>query len=174
MSISRLRLWSTPMVIGTVLLLALSEANGQQAEAVSDALIVQMLAPELDGVQLGRMETLSEERKRNLGPAPEDHIRFRYEMDLNSDGQQELILLGDYAEGDTRRSFVLISTQAAVGQWARSQLLTFDQEFVIGLGFDNRLAVNFCTGCDFGGWIEWAGSAYEFRPYPPVGVPGIE
>lgn len=141
------------------------------SEIASDLAIIQDLAPELDGVELGRMETLSEQQRQKV--AGEEHIRFRYEMDVNSDGRQELVLLGSYAADEGRRSFVLIAAPAA-GQWARSQLLTFDREFVIGLRYDNRLAVNFCTGCDFGGWIEWTGSAYEFRPYPPSGVPGVE
>ena len=173
MGTSLLKLWLTLTVSGAVSLLIFSAATAQQAEAVSDALIVQTLAPELDGVVLGRMESLDEERKRNLGPEPEDHIRFRYEMDLDSDGQQELVLMGSYADGGGRRSFVLIATSLG-DRWARSQLLTFDRDFVIGLRFDNRLAVNFCTGCDSGGSIEWTGADYEFRPYPPIGVRGIE
>jgi hypothetical protein len=80
--------------------------------------------------------------------------------------------MGSYAAGD-ERGFLLIATRRA-DQWARSQLLTFDRDFVIGLQFDSRLAVNFCTGCSTGGLIEWSGSAYEFMPYPPKGVPGIE
>jgi hypothetical protein len=167
------RFWLTLTVSGAVLFLAFSATTAQQAEAVNDSLIVRTLAPELDGVLLGSLETLDEERKRNLGPEPEDHIRFRYEMDLDSDGQQELVLMGSYADGGRRRSFVLIATPLDDG-WARSQLLTFDRDFVIGLGFQNRLAVNFCTGCSTGGWIEWTGSSYEFRPYPEPGVRGIE
>lgn len=154
-------------------LLALSPATGQEAEAASDALIVRALAPELRNVQLGRMETLDENQRRKI--AGEEHIGFRFERDLDSDGRQELILLGSYASGDTRRSFALIAKPDA-GAWVRSQVLTFSREFVIGLGYDNknRLAVNFCTGCDSGGWIQWTGSAYEFTRYPEPGVPGVK
>jgi len=161
------------MIIGTVSLLALSAAIGQQRpEAASDALIVQDLAPELDSMQLGRMEALNEERRRNMVGV--EGLGFRFEQDLNSDGQQELILLGDYAKGERRQSFVLIARSAA-GQWVRSRLFTFDQEFIIAeLGQtasrQGDLAVYFCTGCDYGGWIEWTGSDYEFKPFPPAGV----
>jgi hypothetical protein len=149
-------------VVTSTMLLALSTATGQQVEAISDALVVQDLAPELHDVQLGRTEILSDQRRRDAGGLD---LRFRYEMDLNSDGQPELVLMGSYAEGDRRRSFVLIARPEA-GQWARSRLLTFDREFVIGQRFNDRLAVAFCTGCDQGGWIEWTGSDYEYRPFP--------
>jgi hypothetical protein len=161
------RLWLTLTVSCTVSPLAVSSATGQQAEAVSDAQIVQTLAPGLNGVRLGRMETLNEERRRKT--AGDEDIGFRFEQDLNSDGQQELILLGDYAEGDRRRSFVLIARRQA-GQWARPQLLTFDEDFVIGRRYNDKLVVFFCTGCDYGGSIEWTGSDYEYRPAPPAGV----
>ena len=157
-------------------LLALSSASGQQAQAISDALVVETLAPELDSVQLGRVEALNEEQGRLVA---RESIGFRFEKDLNSDGQEESILLGDFAEGETRQSFVLIATQAADGQLVRSQLFTFDRDFIVGrLGRSeirrDDLAVFFCLRCDQGGWIEWTGSAYEFRPYPPQGVSGTE
>jgi hypothetical protein len=159
------------MIIGTVSLLALSAAIGQPGpQADNDALIVQDLAPELDSVQLGRMEALSEERRRNM--VGEEGLGFRFEFDLNSDGQQELILLGTYSEGGRRKSFVLIARPAA-GQWVRSQLLTFDHEFIIGRRYNVRpdeLALWFCTGCDYGGWVAWTGSDYEFTRYPEPGV----
>jgi hypothetical protein len=159
------------LVIGMVSLFASSAAIGQPpSEAASDTLIVQDLVPELDSVQLGTIEALNEERRRNMVGA--EGAGFRFEQDLNSDGQQELILLGGYLKGEKRQSFVLIATQAA-GQWARSRLFSFDEEFVIGLRFDarpDRLAVLFCTGCDYGGWIEWTGSDYEFELFPPAGV----
>jgi hypothetical protein len=159
------------MTLGTVSLLALSAANcQQQPEAASDARIVQDLAPELDGVQLGRMEALSEERRGNMVGV--EGLGFRFEQDLDSDGQQELILLGTYSEGGRRKSFVLIARPAA-GEWVRSQLLTFDQDFIIGRRYDVRpdeLALWFCTGCDYGGWVAWTGSDYEFKPFPPAGV----
>jgi hypothetical protein len=145
------------------MLLAFSLATGQQVEAVSDALVVQDLAPELNNVQLGRLEVLSDQRRRDAGGLD---LRFRYEMDLNSDGQQELVLMGSYAEGDRHRSFVLIARPEA-GRWARSRLLTFDREFAIGQRYNDTLAVFFCTGCGSGGWIEWTGSDYEYRPFPP-------
>jgi hypothetical protein len=166
-----LTLWLRFMIIGTVSLLGLSAASGQQRpEAASDALIVQELAPELDSVQLGRLEALNEERRRKL--ANEEGIGFRFEQDLDSDGQRELILLGDYVKGDRRQSFVLVARPAA-GQWVRSRLFTFDQEFIIGRRYDlypDEISVFFCTACDQGGWIEWTGSDYEFKPFPPAGV----
>jgi hypothetical protein len=166
-----LTLWVKFTIIGTVSLLALSAAIGQQQpEAISDALIVQDLAPELDSVQLGSIEALSEERRRNM--AGEEGLGFRFEYDLNSDGQQELMLLGTYSEGGRRKSFVLIARPAA-GEWVRSQLLTFDQDFIIGRRYAIRpdeLALWFCTGCDYGGWVAWTGSDYEYKPYPPAGV----
>ena len=158
--------WLTVMVSGTVSLLAWSSARGQQAEAASDAIIAQSLAPELDGVQIGRMETLNEERSRDV--AGVEGIGFRFEHDFNSDGHQELVLFGNYAEGDRRQSFVLVARSAAGGQWLRSQLFTFDEEFVIGRRYalyPDRLSVFFCTECDAGGRIEWTGSEYEFRPF---------
>jgi hypothetical protein len=167
MKIRMLRLWLAIVISGVVSLVGLSAATGQQAEAVSDARIVQALAPGLNNVRLGRMETVNEERRRKL--AQVEGAGFRFEQDLNSDGQQELILLGDYAEGDRRRSFVLVVRPEA-GQWGRSQLLTFDEEFVVGRRYNDRLAVFFCTGCDYGGWIEWTGSDYEYHPFPGAGV----
>jgi hypothetical protein len=162
------------MVSGTVSLLAFSTATGQQDAAVSDALIVRDLAPELGSVQLGRIQTLSE-RSRSAGSG------FRFEHDLNSDGQQELVLLGNYAKGERRQSFVLIARPAAGGQWVRSRLFTFDEEFVVGRRYEqynDRLALFFCTNCDYGGWIEWTGSDYEYRRFPlggpPAPLPGKE
>ena len=116
---------------------------------------------------------LTEEQRRKV--AGTEHLGFRFERDVDQDGRQELILLGSYAVGDARRGFALIARPEA-GKWLRSQVLTFSREFVIGLGYDNknRLAVNFCTGCDSGGWIEWTGSGYEFTRYPEPGVPGVE
>jgi hypothetical protein len=124
------------------------------------------------------MEALNEERRRKV--TGEEGIGFRFEQDLNSDGQQELILLGDYAKGERRQSFVLVAKPAA-GQWVRSRLFTFDEEFVIGRRYDvnpDKLFVLFCTGCDYGGWIEWTGSDYEYRQFslggPPAPLPGKE
>jgi hypothetical protein len=170
MRIKALRLWSKLFVSGSVsLLLALTVATGQQAEAVSDALIVQTLAPELDGVRLGSMENLDEKQSRKV--AAVENTGFRFQVDLNSDGQEELVLLGDYVDAENRRSFVRIGKQEG-GQRVDSQLLTFGREFAIGRRFGSRLAVLFCTGCDSGGWIEWTGSEYEFKPFPPAGVAG--
>ena len=166
MKIRTLRWWLAIAISGVISVFALA-VYGQQAEAVSDARIVEALAPGLNNVRLGRMETVNEERRREL--AQVEGAGFRFEQDLNSDGQQELILLGDYAEGDGRRSFVLIARPEA-GQWALCRLLTFDEEFVIGRRYNDRLAVFFCAGCDHGGRIEWTGSDYEFRPFPPAGV----
>jgi hypothetical protein len=164
------RSWWTVTVSSTMWLLALSAASGQPVD--TDEQIVRNLAPELDGVQPGRIEDLSEGQRRAIGT--EEDLGFRFERDLNSDGQQDLILLGNYAEGDRRRSFVLIARPAA-GEWVRSQLFTFDEEFVVGrFGRSatrlNDLAVFFCTGCDYGGRIEWTGSDYTYTPFPPAGI----
>jgi hypothetical protein len=174
------RSWWTVTVSGTVWLLALSTASGQPSDTVSDAQIVRNLAPELDDAQPGRIEGLSEGRRRVIGTeeevrvGTEEGLGFRFERDLNSDGQQELIFLGNYAEGDRRKSFVLIAS-AAAGDRVRAHLFTFDEEFVVGrfgrsATRPTDLAVFFCTGCDYGGWIEWTGADFAYEPFPPAGV----
>ena len=148
-------------------LLGYSALVAQQASASSDKLLVQTLAPELESVRLGRMEELTREQSRKV--AALEGIGFRFQSDLNADGRQDLVLLGDYVDNKSHRSFVLIATEGP-GGWARSQLFTFDEGFVIGRENAGQFLIFFCTGCDYGGRIEWTGSDYRYTPFRPAGV----
>ena len=140
-----------------------SQAHAQQT-ALDDTQIVNALAPELAGARVATAEALTAERRTMF--ASEDALGFRFERDLNGDGVTDLLLLGDYQEGLVRSTFALIATQSG-GQWVRSGLLTFHEDFIVGLMEPKGAFLGFCLGCDRGGRIEWAGASYAFEWYEP-------
>ena len=143
-----------------------SVAVGAQLGRLSDAALLERLAPELANPAIvTRPEDLDEKHQRVLA---EQGIGFRFEGDFNSDGQQDLVLLGQHGL-DQRRSFVLIAT-GREKEWSRSGLLTFEQGFVVGRTYGGELSIFFCVGCDHGGRLGWTGSEYVFQPFPPAGV----
>lgn len=148
-------------------LLTCSLCFGQQPNGPSDVGIVRMLAAELRDVTVARTDDLNGEQRRQIAQSP--GTGFRFEGDFNSDGRQDLILLGQHRNNDRSGSFVLVAT-AQGGRWVRSGLLTFEQGFIIGRRYGNTLALFFCVGCDHGGSIEWTGSEYRFQPFTAPGV----
>jgi hypothetical protein len=139
----------------------------QRLGTPGDAAILRSLAPELANPAIvTRPEDLSQQQRRVLA---ETGFGFRLEGDFNSDGRPDLMLLGQHGP-DRRRSFVLIATERT-GEWTRSGLLTLDEAFVVGRQNANgTVAIVFCASCDHGGWLEWTGSSYALRPFPPAGV----
>lgn len=80
------------------------------------------------------------------------------------------MLLGRYRSDDARGSFLLIATRGRDG-WVRSQLLTFEHDFIVGRMYESGPAIFFCLGCNYGGHIGWTGSEYAYEPFAPAGVP---
>lgn len=138
-----------------------------QFAAAGDAALLRVLAPELGNAAVfTRREDLDENRRRVLA---EKGTGFKFEGDFNGDGRRDMVLLGQYGN-DRPRSFVLIVTGEG-NEVTRSALMTFQQEFVVGKRSDNgSLSILFCVSCDAGGRLEWTGSQYVLRPFPPVGV----
>ena len=130
----------------------------------SDAEIVRRLAPEIGDAELDAPGALADA----FGPSPvPPGLGFRFERDLNADGQPDLVLLGRYMLGGSKQTFALIATRKN-GPWQRVALLQFERDFIVGELSEtrpNELRVFFCHHCDFGGTIEWTGSAYGFRQF---------
>jgi hypothetical protein len=144
--------------------LVASEVHSQAAADPSDAEILDVLVPDLNGVRLLTMQDLTEDQIDNIGNTPE--VGRRFEGDFNADGQPELALFGSSTEG----TFVLLATKDEV-MWERSGLLQHTRPFVVGRLDRDVLRVFFCTGCDSGMRVVWAGNGYELAPFPPKGVP---
>lgn len=167
------------LVVGAILgvaisisLLSLLFNAGRQADTAvaqrSDTLDLNTLAPELEEAEAISLDDLNQSQRQKI--AGVDGISFRFEGDFNHDGQQDLMLLGRYRTDDMPSSFLLVATREPAG-WTRAQLLTFEHDFVIGRMFESGLAVFFCVGCDYGGYIRWTGSQYAFEPFASPGVP---
>jgi hypothetical protein len=150
-----------------IVLSGVSFAFAGQFANPGDAAMVKTLASELrNATVITRFEDLSNDKRRVF---TERALGFKFEGDFNGDGRQDVVLLGKYGS-DRPRSFLLITTNEG-GKLTRAALLTFDQEFVVGRRYDNRgLALFFCVSCDAGGRLEWTGSQYVVRPFPPAGV----
>ena len=58
-------------------------------------------------------------------------LGFRFERDLNADGQPDLVLLGRYMLGGSKQTFALIATRNN-GPWQRVALLRFERDFIVG------------------------------------------
>lgn len=123
------------------------------------------LAPELGDARLLHMQDLTEDQADEIRDVA--GMGMRFVGDFDSNGQSELALFGQNENGDG--TFVLLATRQA-GAWVRSDLLQFQQTFIVGRLYDNVLMVFFCVGCDHGGRLERVDATYEFVPFPPAGV----
>ena len=154
-------------ILGAIVLSSAAQSQAQPSTADADLELLRTLAPELPDAVLLTMQDLTAEQARKVSTTP--GIGRRFVGDFNSDGQQDLALFGQYADGESVGTLLLIATWQAE-RWQREALLRFPQPFIIGLQHEQRLSVVFCTGCDFGGRVSWTGTRYEFVPLPPAGV----
>lgn len=133
-----------------------------------DASIAEALAPELQNKHILTMDDVLPDERRRISSTP--GVGFRFEDDFNSDGRTDLALIGQYEDGSTPRSFVLIATRED-SKWTRAGLLTFDAEFPIGLKYERMLSVIYCVLCDYGSYIRWTGAEFKAEPTRPSGEP---
>lgn len=125
--------------------------------SAADAAIVGELAPELEGAELGAV--------------PGERVgvtAYRFERDFDGNGRLELVLLGRYAGN---RSFALVASLNG-NFWERAALFSFAEPELHGEIdplYAQRLTILFCAACDSGGWLQWDGASYVFRPLPPRG-----
>jgi hypothetical protein len=154
-------------ILGANALFAAAHAQPQPSTADIDLELLRTLAPEIPDATLLTMQDLTAEQARKVSTTP--GIGRRFEGDFNLDGQRDLALFGQYADGDSVGTLLLIASRQAE-RWRREALLRFPQPFIIGLQHEHELSVAFCTGCDFGGRVSWSGSRYEFVPSQSAGV----
>ena len=154
-------------IFGVIVLFSAAQTQAQPSTAGADLELLRTLAPEIPDAVLLTMQDLTAEQARKVSTTA--GIGRRFVGDFNSDGQQDLALFGQYGDGDSVGTLLLIATWQAE-RWQRDTLLQFPQPFIIGLQHEQRLSVAFCTGCDFGGRVSWTGTRYEFVPLQPAGV----
>jgi hypothetical protein len=144
------------------------DASTRPALQQSDATIAATLAPELRTIHLSTMDDVVPTERQMISSTP--GIGFRFEDDFDSDGRPDLVLLGQYDDQGSKKSFVLVATRSGT-DWTRSGLLTFDEQFLLGLKYEKTLAVLYCALCDYGARIRWTGGSIVAEPTRPHGAP---
>lgn len=162
----RSRLETICTLVLTVQIIAWGSSAAVAQRGDADAALIEALAPELTNATWAGSKSVTDRQRNSLAISGS---AFRLQGDFNSDGREDLLLLGQHG-ADRTRSFVLIAT-ANPGGWIRSGLLTFERDFVtVQRSKDSRVSLLFCVSCDDGGQLEWIGSEYVLRPFPPAGV----
>jgi hypothetical protein len=144
--------------------IALISCQGRRTQiAETDIETVKRLVPELLDSEPIAVASLDPAQRESV--LKEEDLKFSYELDLNSNGSKERVVLGRYQRAGRPAVFVLV-TERDKGVWSRKGLLTFDEGFIVGKLAGQELKVFFCMGCDRGGRVLWNGGEYIYSRFP--------
>lgn len=144
--------------------IALLSCQGRRTQiAEPDVEMVKRLAPELLDSEAMEVDSLDPVQRESV--LKEGDLKFSYELDMNSNGSKERVVLGRFLRAGRPAVFVLVAERDK-GVWSKKGLLTFDEGFIVGRFAGQELKVFFCMGCDRGGRVSWNGSEYIYSRFP--------
>jgi len=91
--------------------------------------------------------------------------QFRAEGDFNSDGIEDLILVGVYQTSDLKGNFVLILTKNQKGNWVKDHLLAWEGKpgFLVLFIRDNGFLLSDCLECEGMSNLTWKNNQYTWE-----------